>query len=200
MENSSKLKPVLLFDTSGCCWGVGMSDVPSREISGKAEAALSKSKSLFPPDPVADVNSLPRMSFSRSRKLLIVVVDVQTNLRGLCRIGRSHTCSAFSTAMNGIDPEVHYTFSCSIFCIESLHKTVYTKAAKAELTKDFDLAFKLYIKAAEDFLHQSRKTTEERAKSQLKSRAGVALQRAEKIKSIRRDLTPVVRNPFSERK
>jgi calpain-7 len=36
-------------------------------------------------------------------------------------------------------------------------------------------------------------------KSHVKSRAGVALQRAEKIKSVHRDLTPVVRNAFSER-
>lgn len=75
VEKSSKLKPeLLLFVASAGFWVVGMSEVPSREISGKAEAALSKSKSSFPPDPAAEENSPPRMSFSRSRKLLIVVV------------------------------------------------------------------------------------------------------------------------------
>lgn len=94
VEKSSKLKPeLLLFVASAGFWVVGMSDVPSREISGKAEAALSKSKSSFPPDPAAEENSPPRMSFSRSRKLLIVVVDVQTNLRGFTAFG-FHTLAA----------------------------------------------------------------------------------------------------------
>jgi calpain-7 len=80
-----------------------------------------------------------------------------------------------------------------------LIQTTYTKAAKAELAKDFDLAFKLYIKAADDFLHQSRTTADAKLKSHCKTRVNVALQRAEKIKSVIPDLIPVVRDSSSER-
>jgi hypothetical protein len=74
------------------------------------------------------------------------------------------------------------------------------KATKAELARDWDLAFKLYLSAAEDFVHLTRTTGDSKVKSHANSRATVALQRAEKIKSIHPDLTPVVRNAFSERK
>lgn len=68
------------------------------------------------------------------------------------------------------------------------------------MARDWDTAFKLYLSAADDFLHLARTTGDDKVKSHVKSRAGVALQRAEKIKSVHRDLTPVVRNAFSERK
>lgn len=61
------------------------------------------------------------------------------------------------------------------------------------------MAFKLYLSAADDFLHLGRTTGDSKVKAHANSRAGVALQRAEKIKSVHRDLTPVVRNAFSER-
>ncbi|KAF9653758.1 cysteine proteinase [Thelephora ganbajun] len=77
-------------------------------------------------------------------------------------------------------------------------EAIYVKATKAELAKDWDLAFKLYLSAADDFLYLARTTGDDKVKTHAKSRAGVALQRAEKIKSIHRDLTPVVRNAFSE--
>ena len=67
------------------------------------------------------------------------------------------------------------------------------------MAKDWDSAFKLYLSAADDFLHLARTTADDGVKAHAKSRAGVALQRAEKIKSVHRDLTPVVRNAFSER-
>jgi len=67
------------------------------------------------------------------------------------------------------------------------------------LARDWDLAFKLYLSAADDFIHLARTARDDKVKAHAKSRAGVALQRAEKIKSVHRDLTPVVRNAFSER-
>ncbi|KAJ6631453.1 hypothetical protein B0H10DRAFT_2207112 [Mycena sp. CBHHK59/15] len=62
-------------------------------------------------------------------------------------------------------------------------ESTYAKAVKAELSKDFDSAFRLYIKAAESFLHLSRSVDHEREKSKWKANAGKALERAEKIKA-----------------
>ena len=54
--------------------GVGMSPMPSREMSGKADAA--RSKSMSSPDPMSvlwdEENSPPRKSASRERKSLMV--------------------------------------------------------------------------------------------------------------------------------
>lgn len=67
----------------------------------------------------------------------------------------------------------------------TLAKTTYSKAAKAELSKNFDTAFRLYIKSAEIFLHLSRASDDnERDKAKWKSRAAQALERAEKIKAV----------------
>ncbi|KAF5375552.1 hypothetical protein D9615_009158 [Tricholomella constricta] len=58
------------------------------------------------------------------------------------------------------------------------------KAAKAELARDYDLAFRLYVKAAELFLHLSRSGTGTQTQAaKWKASAGKALQRAEKIKA-----------------
>jgi len=76
---------------------------------------------------------------------------------------------------------------------------MYVKATKAELARDWDSAFKLYLTAADDFLHLARTARDDRVKSHAKTRAGVALQRAEKVKTAHRDLTPVIRNAFSQR-
>lgn len=60
----------------------------------------------------------------------------------------------------------------------------YNKAAKAELSRNYDLAFRLYIKAAELFLHLSRTNkAQDKTEAQWKANAGKALQRAEKIKA-----------------
>jgi hypothetical protein len=85
------------------------------------------------------------------------------------------------------------------------------KAAKAEFAKEYDQAFRLYIKAAESFLHLSRSSTQsDKTKQQCKANASKALERAERIKkfvantpnhqspSLR--LTPVAINHFSPRK
>jgi len=76
----------------------------------------------------------------------------------------------------------------------------YSKATKAELGKDWNQAFQLYIKAAEGYLHLSRTTVDDRLRAHYKADAGKALKRAEKIKANRHDLKPVSVNPFSERK
>lgn len=67
-------------------------------------------------------------------------------------------------------------------------QTAYKKAANAELAHEYDEAFRLYIKAAEGFLHLSRSTSsgnvnhDEKSKMLWKKEAAKALERAEKIK------------------
>lgn len=63
-------------------------------------------------------------------------------------------------------------------------QTLYTQATHAELAQDYDDAFRLYIKAAEGFLHLSR-SADDSAKSRWKKEAGRALERAERIKGVR---------------
>ncbi|KAF8627516.1 hypothetical protein AX15_004392 [Amanita polypyramis BW_CC] len=64
-------------------------------------------------------------------------------------------------------------------------EATYTKATQAELAKNYDAAFRLYIKAAEGYLHLSRLsgTAGEAQKTKWKASATRALERAEKIKS-----------------
>ncbi|EKM75828.1 hypothetical protein AGABI1DRAFT_102686 [Agaricus bisporus var. burnettii JB137-S8] len=63
-------------------------------------------------------------------------------------------------------------------------EATYAKATKAELASNYDEAFKHYVKAAELFLHLSRKTHNSEALcSKWKASATKALERAEKIKS-----------------
>lgn len=62
-------------------------------------------------------------------------------------------------------------------------QTTSSKAAKAEFSKNYDQAFRLYIKAAELFLHLSRSSSaDDRSKHKWKSSAAKALERAERIK------------------
>ena len=89
-----------------------------------------------------------------------------------------------------------------------------SKAAKAEFAKEYDQAFRLYIKAAESFLHLSRSggTQSDKIKQQLKANASKALERAERIKKFMEKstpssnvqppsrLSPVAINHFSPRK
>ncbi|KAI1791151.1 hypothetical protein LXA43DRAFT_1082820 [Ganoderma leucocontextum] len=74
----------------------------------------------------------------------------------------------------------------------------YNKAANAELTRDFDKAFRLYIQAAEKYLQLSRQIDSERLRTLYKGEAAKALERAEKIKAVRQEITPVVKDEFSE--
>ena len=88
-----------------------------------------------------------------------------------------------------------------------------SKAAKAEYAKEYDQAFRLYIKAAESFLYLSRSVTQsDKTNQQWKANASKALERAERIKmfvekstavpshqSASLRLTPVAINHFSPR-
>lgn len=100
---------------------------------------------------------------------------------------------------------------------ECFPKDTYSKAAKAELAKSYDSAFKFYIKAAELFLHIARSSDNEKDKAKIKGSAAKALERAEKIKAfteknkagpssgnatnggLEMNLTPVGVNYFSAR-
>ncbi|KAJ7503114.1 hypothetical protein B0H11DRAFT_2361192 [Mycena galericulata] len=74
-------------------------------------------------------------------------------------------------------------------------ESTYAKGVKAEVAKDFDSAFRLYIKAAESFLHLSRSVAVEREKSKWKTSAGKALERAEKIKAFVEKSKPTSSSP-----
>ncbi|KAJ3715961.1 hypothetical protein DFJ43DRAFT_1126860 [Lentinula guzmanii] len=64
-------------------------------------------------------------------------------------------------------------------------ESAYTKATKSELARDFDSAFRSYIKAAELFLHLSRSASAtDQARSQWKKSASKALDRAERIRQV----------------
>ncbi|KAG6836478.1 hypothetical protein H0H93_007647 [Arthromyces matolae] len=64
-------------------------------------------------------------------------------------------------------------------------EVTYSKAAKAELSRDYDVAFRLYVKAAELYLNLSRTHSDDGQlqTAKWKANAGKALQRAEKIKA-----------------
>ncbi|KAG5351927.1 hypothetical protein C0989_004474 [Termitomyces sp. Mn162] len=61
----------------------------------------------------------------------------------------------------------------------------YSKAAKAELSRDYDVAFRLYVKSAELYLHLSRTWSDNFSvqTGKWKASAAKALERAEKIKA-----------------
>ncbi|KAF9029355.1 cysteine proteinase [Hymenopellis radicata] len=78
-------------------------------------------------------------------------------------------------------------------------ESTYSKAAKSELAKKYDTAFRLYIKSAEIFLHLSRSTDQsDRDKSKWKGRAAQALERAEKIKSVTKKSTAIASGATDE--
>ena len=71
---------------------------------------------------------------------------------------------------------------------------------KAELSQDYDLAFKLYIQAAEQYLHRSRLPTQsDKLKELLKANARKCMERAEKSKSVVSRKSPSVAEPSSSK-
>ncbi|CAA7265581.1 unnamed protein product [Cyclocybe aegerita] len=71
----------------------------------------------------------------------------------------------------------------NLYASEREAEAISSKASRAEFSKDYDQAFKLYIKAAEAFLHLSRVTgATDTATQRWKSSANKSLERAEKIK------------------
>jgi hypothetical protein len=79
-SKSSKEKPALVFEAAGATGRLGMSPSPSREISGKADAAFSKSMSS---DAVVRLDYLLReiyVYYLQLRKSAIAfAVDVSRN-------------------------------------------------------------------------------------------------------------------------
>ncbi|KAI9441524.1 hypothetical protein H4582DRAFT_2055412 [Lactarius indigo] len=76
-------------------------------------------------------------------------------------------------------------------------ESLYARAAKAELAKDLDTAFRLYVQAATAFLNSSREAAHPRTQGQARKDAERALERAERIKAVKHDLAPVLRDPFA---
>ncbi|KAI0741055.1 hypothetical protein C8Q76DRAFT_609267, partial [Earliella scabrosa] len=74
----------------------------------------------------------------------------------------------------------------------------YKRAANAELARDFDKAFRLYLGAADQFLQLSRQTAQQKMRALYKAEAAKALERAEKIKTFKQDIKPVAKNEFAD--
>jgi len=82
------------------------------------------------------------------------------------------------------------------------------KAIQKELQKDYDAAFALHIQAADAFLHLVRTLNgtgngtgvggDAMLKNKCKEAAGKALERAEMIKKVKRDVRPVGVDGYSE--
>ena len=114
-----------------------------------------------------------------------------------------NTCSGQRFVMRRYVPMLHTQLGWPTLC-----QMTSSKAAKAEFAKEYNQAFRLYIKAAESFLHLSRSGAQsDKSKQQWKANASKALERAERIKlfiekspasSLR--LIPVAINHFSPRK
>lgn len=77
-------------------------------------------------------------------------------------------------------------------------QNLYERATKAELAKDLDTAFRLYIEAGSAFLSLSRATpANRRVQEEARQGAARAVERAERIKAVKADLAPVWRDPFA---
>jgi len=87
------------------------------------------------------------------------------------------------------------SYSTYLFSVQATAK----KATIKELARDYNAAFKLYVTAAQDFLHLSKILQDEKEQARCKQAASTALTRAEKIKAFKNDiLKPVARDFFSE--
>lgn len=73
-----------------------------------------------------------------------------------------------------------------------------SKASQKELGGDLDGAFSLYVQATQSYLHLSRTATSPHLRDQHKASATRCLERAERIKAAKRDVTPVQRDRFSK--
>jgi hypothetical protein len=91
-------------------------------------------------------------------------------------------------------------------------QTTYTKGTRAELARDYDQAFRLYVNAAAAFLHLSKTFTysskpsatitarDAQMRDKCKQDAKRCMDRAERIKANRpaSELRPVMRNVYDE--
>jgi hypothetical protein len=79
-----------------------------------------------------------------------------------------------------------------------LTQNIYERATKAELAKDLDTAFRLYIEAGTAFLNLRRAPgTHLGAQEEARQCAARAVERAKRIKAVKADLAPVWRDPFA---
>lgn len=76
-------------------------------------------------------------------------------------------------------------------------KNLYARATRAELARDLDTAFRLYVEAGSAFLNVSRTVAPARTQEQARQDAARALERAELIKAVKPDVAPVWRDPFA---
>lgn len=76
-------------------------------------------------------------------------------------------------------------------------QNLYARATIAEHAKDLDTAYRLYVEAGSAFLNLSRTAANPRSQEQARQDADRALERAERIKAVKRDLAPVWRDPFA---
>lgn len=75
---------------------------------------------------------------------------------------------------------------------------LYSKAARAELDKNYDLAMSLYVQSGQTFLDLSKRATGEQMRSECRKGAVKSAERAERIRDVKKDLKPIVTNPFQE--
>lgn len=80
--------------------------------------------------------------------------------------------------------------------IDCCYQAMYTKAKKHELAAEYDRAFEAYLKAASLFLHLNRNTPD----AKHKANAAQALERAEKIKSLKTSSRSLAVDWFSDGK
>lgn len=71
------------------------------------------------------------------------------------------------------------------------------KASRKELAGDLDGAFALYVQATQSYLHLSRISKSSSTHDRLKASASRCLERAERIKTAKRDLPLIKKDPFS---
>ncbi|KAF9012688.1 hypothetical protein BDQ17DRAFT_1344439 [Cyathus striatus] len=77
-------------------------------------------------------------------------------------------------------------------------KSLYSKATKAELSKDYNIAFQFYVKAAESYLHLSRSSNiTDKDKANWNAQAAKALERAEKLKNFIQRPSSTISSPVT---
>ncbi|KAI0048831.1 cysteine proteinase [Auriscalpium vulgare] len=82
--------------------------------------------------------------------------------------------------------------------VVAVQEEIMEVSTKAEHGRQLDNAFRLYLKAANAFLALSRATSDARQQAQWRKETAKALERAEKIKAVKSDLTPVMKDRFSD--
>lgn len=77
-------------------------------------------------------------------------------------------------------------------------KVLFSKAANAEFKGNYDVAISHYLQAGQMFLNLMKRADEEHAKGVCRKGVEKCMKRAEEIRAVKKDLKPVVVNPFDE--